>query len=209
MKTLIDVFDDPKFIKLVQSKLPYFFALAEKDATRGGKLGMEIGSVRERVLIGLLVSTFGSKNINHDIPITESEIDVFVFNKGISIKTKTGTSYSGIKVIWTVDWEKVKQFLKSYTPQCDLLFVQINWNGEGKITYIPIGIQEKVLQNMGLENYLKAPPPNTNPRGVEFSKDAVKQMVEHKDTKKIPIFWKRPNIEYDAIQPWVERWNES
>jgi len=193
-------------VKKIQEKLPYLFALAEKEASRGGKLGMEIGSVRERVIIALLMKQVGKKNVKPKIPITETEVDVELFGKPISIKTKTGTATSGIKVIWTVDWEKVKKFLKTYTPSCDLLFVQINWHDEGGFFFIPLKAQNDIFHQLGRANYLKPPPTNTNPRGVEFSSEAVKLMMNHKETKKIIIKWDRPKIEFDPYQEWVKKW---
>jgi hypothetical protein len=60
---------------ILLKKLPYLFQLAEIDNSRNGKLGMEIGSARERIVIALLIYKFGEKNIKTDIAITKSEID--------------------------------------------------------------------------------------------------------------------------------------
>ena len=49
------LFDDELIIRRVKNKLPRLFQLAELESSRNGKIGMEIGSVRERILIALLI----------------------------------------------------------------------------------------------------------------------------------------------------------
>ncbi len=56
-----------------------------------------------------MVYKFGEENVKIDIPITEAEVDVELFNNPISIKTITG-GLNGIKLIWTVDAQKAKEF---------------------------------------------------------------------------------------------------
>ena len=87
---------------------------------------MEIGSARERIVIALLIYKFGEKNVKTDIAITESEIDVIVFDEPISIKTVTNKNVVGVKLIWTVDAQKALAFINNYSPECDILFVHIN-----------------------------------------------------------------------------------
>jgi len=110
-------------IKKIQKRLPYLFQLAELEASRAGKVGMEVGSLREKILIALLIHKFGEKAIKTEIPITEPEVDLELFGEPISIKTITGMS--GVKIIWTVDSQKAREFLDTYTPKCDTLLVQI------------------------------------------------------------------------------------
>ena len=74
------LFDDNLIIKRVKNKLPHLFQLAELESSRNGKIGMEIGSVRERILIALLMYKFGIDIVDPDIPITASEVDVIVDN---------------------------------------------------------------------------------------------------------------------------------
>lgn len=86
-KRIYEIFDEESLIKKIKNKLPYLFQLAEIDNSRDGKLGMEIGSARERILIALLIYKFSEENVKVDIAITKSEIDVIVFDEPISIKT--------------------------------------------------------------------------------------------------------------------------
>jgi hypothetical protein len=37
----------------------------------------------------------------------------------------------GVKIIWTVDAQKVKEFSETYTPKCDILLVLIRWGAVG------------------------------------------------------------------------------
>ena len=93
--------------------MPTLFQLAEIDSSRAGKIGMEIGSVRERIIIALLIYRFGEENVKSDIPITKPETDVILFGKPVSIKTITG-NLGGVKLIWTVDAKKALDFSKNY-----------------------------------------------------------------------------------------------
>jgi hypothetical protein len=45
-----EIFDDKLIVKRVKNKLPKLFQLAELESSRDGKIGMEIGSVRERIM---------------------------------------------------------------------------------------------------------------------------------------------------------------
>ncbi|NQU05893.1 MAG: ThaI family type II restriction endonuclease, partial [Calditrichaeota bacterium] len=103
---IVEIFQNKETIEKVQAKLPYLFQLAELESQRAGKIGMEVGTLREKILVSLLIYKFGERNVETEIPITESETDALLFNKQISIKTKTGTGYSGVKLIWTVDQKK-------------------------------------------------------------------------------------------------------
>ena len=77
--------------------MPKLFYLAELESSRAGKLGMEVGSVREKIITSLFLYKFGIDNVQTELPITESEIDVIVFDTPISIKTITGKNFSGVK----------------------------------------------------------------------------------------------------------------
>ena len=203
-----DLFTDLDITEKINTKLPQLFIIAEAEASRGGKLGMEIGTVRERIIIALLRYYFGKSNISTDLPITEKEADVIVLNTRVSIKTRTGNHFSGIKAIWTVDWVKVNSFVDSYTPTADMILIQIIWDtNKGGFFYIPQTIQKKIFGNLGKNLYFKKPPKNTNPRGVEYSKEAIKLMIEDSATSKIPINWIRTDSEIiDIYEKWEDYW---
>ncbi|MBI5660633.1 MAG: ThaI family type II restriction endonuclease [Ignavibacterium album] len=116
-----EIFEDENLIKKIQVKLPKLFQIAELESQRAGKTGMEVGSLRERILIALLIHKFGEENVNTEIPITETETDVMIKGFPLSIKTKTGKGLSGIKSVWTVDHESIKSYLKNYKPNMGIL----------------------------------------------------------------------------------------
>jgi hypothetical protein len=53
-------------------------------------------------------------NVETKIPITKPEVDAKLFGNPISIKTITGKGLSGVKLIWTVDAQKAKEFQDNY-----------------------------------------------------------------------------------------------
>jgi Restriction endonuclease ThaI len=120
------LFTDEILIAKIQKRLPELFQIAELESSRAGKIGMEVGTIRERIITALLIHKFGNEKVNSDIPITETEVDVFLFGKSVSIKTITGKNFAGIKLIWTVDAQKSIIFNQNYKPTCDLIVVQIN-----------------------------------------------------------------------------------
>ena len=205
---LIEIFEDEKLIERIQKRLPHLFQLAEFESSRAGRIGMEVGSVRERIIVALLIYKFGEANVESEIPITEPEVDVMLFGEPISVKTITGNSFGGVKVIWTVDAEKARQFSEAYQPMCDMLFVQINWGKEGGFFYIPIKVQKRLLDKTGRKSYIKLPKAGTNPRGVEITKEALKSLVEDDETKSIKINWQKTKIEFNAYKRWVDLWRE-
>ncbi len=205
---IIELFDDGATVARIQKKLPYLFQIAEKDSSRAGKIGMQVGSLRERIIVALLIYKFGEANVETEIPITEPEVDVKVYGAPLSIKTKTGSGFSGIKVSWTVDAQTAKEFQKQYEPVCDILYINIVWGGLGGFYYIPKRVQKAVLKKLGNKNYIKLPKQGTNPRGIEFTRDAFTSLIEHKLTRVIEIQWDKREINYDPYKRWLDYWRQ-
>ncbi|MEW6686217.1 MAG: ThaI family type II restriction endonuclease [Candidatus Edwardsbacteria bacterium] len=205
---LLEIFEDEKLVEKIKRRLPYLFQLAELESSRAGKTGMEVGSVRERIIVALLIYKFGETNVETEIPITEPEVDAKLFGEPVSVKTITGKSFSGVKLIWTVDAQKAKEFRKDYYPHCDILLVQINWNDLGGFYFIPLEVQKRLFDKIGRENYIKLPKAGTNPRGVEITKEALSNLVEDGDSKSIVINWERNKIEFNSYKRWVDLWRE-
>jgi len=203
---LSEIFEDKKLTVKIKNRLPYLFQLAELECSRAGKVGMEVGSMREKILIALLIYKFGERNVETKLPITEPEIDVKLFGYPISIKTITGMG--GVKIIWTVDAQKSREFRETYTPKCDTLLVNIEWDGTGNFFNIPLEVQQRIFRNLGRERYLRLPKVGTNPRGVEISKEALLELVREPDTKSIEIEWRRSKIEFEPYQRWLDYWKE-
>lgn len=144
-----------------------------------------------------------------EIPITEPEVDVKLYAKPISIKTITGKSFGGVKLIWTVDAQKAKEFCENYYPHSHILLVQINWNDGGGFYYIPLEIQNKLFDAIGKEKYIKLPKSGTNPRGVEITKEALSSLVNNDMTRKIIINWQRTKIEFNSYKRWIDLGREN
>lgn len=210
-KGISRMFNDRKIVQKVKEKLPKLFLIAEMESSRAGRIGMEVGSMREQILIALLVFVFGESNVDDEVPITKSEVDVNVFDNPISIKTVTGNG--GIKAIWTVDSQKAREFFESYECSCDMLLAVIRWNEaksglDSGLFYVSKDIQKEVLENIGKEEYLKMPKAGTNPRGVEISRKAISAMTSHKGVLKIEIDWKKEKIAHKTYRRWLEMWKE-
>ena len=209
MNNIHELFEEEKLIKKIKVKLPYLFQLAEIDNSRDGKLGMEIGSARERILIALLIYKFKEENIKTDISITEKETDVIVFDQPISIKTITNKKIVGVKLIWTVDAQKVLEFINNYSPECDILLVHINWRAKGGMYLLSRDAQREILEKYGKEFYFKLPKKGTNPRGVEITNQAINKLIKHLTTKKVEIDWNRDDtLEYNSYDRWVGEWEK-
>jgi hypothetical protein len=205
---LNELFTDLEIAEKIRRGLPILFYLAELESSRAGKIGMQVGSLRENIIIALLVFKFGQENVSTDIPITETEIDVILFGQSISIKTISDRRLAGVKLIWTVDSIKAKEFSDSYLPVCDILFIHITWGYTGGIYYIPLEIQRDVFSNAGRENYIKLPTPGTNPRGVEIRKEALFNLLNDRRIKKIDILWRKPEVDFNPYQRWIDHWKE-
>ncbi len=205
---LIEIFRDEKLVEKIKRRLPYLFQLAELESSRAGKAGMEVGSLREKIIVALLIYKFSEENVETEIPITQPEVDVKLFGESVSIKTITGKNFSGVKLIWTVDAQKAKEFCENYYPHCDILLVQINWNDVGGFYYIPLEAQKRLFGKIGRENYVKLPKLGTNPRGVEITKGALLSLVGDDSSRSIAINWQRTKIEFNPYRRWVDLWEE-
>lgn len=205
---IVDLFTDQKTIDKIQTRLPELFHIAELESSRAGKIGMEVGSARERILIALLIYKFGEANVETDIPITEPEVDVKLNGHPISIKTITGRKLNGVKLIWTVDAEQALKFKKEYHPRCDILLTQLNWNDWGHFFFFPRSAQIETLDRIGKQSYIKLPKAGTNPRGVEISAEALNILSDHSQSMNIPVKWHRKQVAYNPYERWLELWNK-
>lgn len=170
---------------------------------------MEVGTARERVLIALFMYIYGSEKIEFP-PSTSPELDVRVNGHPVSIKTKSSSGLSGVKLVWTVDWRAIDSFLASYHPVSDLLYVNILWGKTGSFTLIPRHVLAETLQEIGIDRYVTIPPRGTNPRGVEISREALGLLLDHHATQSLPIEWRRdPSllVERPLYGRWIELWD--
>lgn len=207
---LAEIFENDLYLSKLKGKLPYIFKIAELELSRGGRAGMEVGTLRERAIISFFIYALGEDRVVLDVPINESDIDFYVkleenINLPVSVKTKSGSNFKGVKLKWTVDWKKVKEFYSSYYPNSDMIFVQVNWGGEGLFAYIPKDIQLEVFNILGRERYIKLPKQGTNPRGIEINSEALEKCLK-KTKYNINISWKIEEINYNPYERWLELW---
>jgi hypothetical protein len=71
---LTELFEDKRIIEKIKKRLPYLFQLAELESSRAGKIGMQVGSVRESIIVALLIYKFGEANMETEILVTEPEL---------------------------------------------------------------------------------------------------------------------------------------
>jgi len=161
METKIrELFSDEKLVERIKIKLPRLFQIAELESKRGEKTGMEVGTIREKIVTALLIYKFGEGNVETNIPSTEAEIDVKLFGSPISIKTFTESKRGGIKGVklnWTVDAQNAFEFGNNFRPSCGMILVHIKWGSDGSFYYIPQCVQEKTMEALGRENYIQLP----------------------------------------------------
>ena len=70
-----------------------------------------------------------------------------------------------------------------------------------------LNAQKITIKKLGRDkNYFKIPKLDTNPRGVEFSKEAIDELIKLCNLK-IEIDWNKPDINFDPKQRWKEIWN--
>lgn len=205
---IVEIFEDKKLVEKIKKRLPYLFHLAELESSRAGKVGMEVGSLRERIIIALLLYKFGEANVGTEIPITAPEVDAELFGIPVSIKTISSKGLGGVKLIWTVNGAKAQEFRDTYYPHCDILLIQINWDRIGGFYYIPFEAQKRLFDKVSIDEYIKLPKPGTNPRGVEITSGALSSLVEDEMSRRIEIFWQRTKVDFNPYKRWVEYWRE-
>jgi hypothetical protein len=209
-KFLDEIYEDKAIVDKIRRRLPILFKIAELECSRAGKTGMQVGSMRESIIIALLIYKFGANKVK-EFPITEPEKDIELVGKPISIKTITGKTFGNIKASWTVDQQKSREFTAGYIPASDMLLVQINWGGEGGMYYIPVEVQTQLLEEIGIENFINLPKADTNPRGNNFNAKTVLKLVNDKNTKVIKIAWPKIENKFDSsavYKRWVDYWSE-
>ena len=122
------------------------------------------------------------------------------------VKSKMKKYFNSIKMSWTVDAKKAREFKRVYAPSYDMVFAHIIWGSCGALYLIPLEAQRSVFEKIGRNKYIKLPKPGSNPRGIEYCTEAMNALVKHKLTKSIKIEWNWENIDYDPYAEWVEYW---
>ncbi len=201
----------PPFSNKIIKVLPTLFNMVELENMRGERLGMEVGTARERVIVALFMLAYSRDKVEFP-PSTMHEIDVIVKGLPVSIKTKTNkkpSDYGGVKLVWTTDWDKVNEFVETFIPSAYMLFVNIVWGGEGGFFLITPESQKNALKELG-DGFFKLPSKGTNPRGISLSATAMKMMQDCNSTQSLTINWQKDItlLKEEALYDrWINLWN--
>jgi hypothetical protein len=119
-----------------------------------------------------------------------------------------------VKIVWTVDWNKVEEFVRTYEPKYEMLLVIVRWGNTGGFYGIPLQAQREIFEQLGKERYLRIPKRGTNPRGVDISSVAVEALLKHPSTKALTIAWSPPDnltaeeLRLAPYKRWLQYWQE-
>ncbi|MBF8267092.1 MAG: hypothetical protein HW388_600 [Dehalococcoidia bacterium] len=198
---LVNLLTNPHHVLLIREKLPPAFQTAE-DELKGNPA---VGLLREQVILGMLIAFLGDSNVRIAESGVEADIDCYVDNQPLSIKTVT--SSGGLRLKWTSNAVKAREFIQNYIPLSDLLVVRIVWGNSGSVRYIPLSSQQSTFQRLG-ERYLDYRP-QTNTRGVNLSAEAEASLNRHPNSITLPMFWQRSETVVNPVDKWVRYWAES
>jgi len=67
---------------------------------------------------------------------------------------------------------------------------------------------KRVFERIGRYNYIKLPKEGTNPRGVEFTREALSRLIKDSESRVIEIHWEKTKIEFNAYKRWIDLWRE-
>ena len=84
--------------------------------------------------------------------------------------------------------------------------MHICWGKAGVMYYIPKQLQENTLKDIGTERYMRLPKPNTNPRGIDMSSEALEILTQSSTTLTLPILWQKEKTTYRPYQRWIQLW---
>ena len=59
------LFTDANIVNQIKEKLPKLFRIAELESSRDGKIGMGVGSIREKIIVALLIYKYGDKKVEY------------------------------------------------------------------------------------------------------------------------------------------------
>lgn len=195
---IVQMLQSPDKLERIRKKLPPAFELVAQQ-TRGP----EVGNLRESVLIGMFMAFLGESRVSPDTEVVEA--DCAIGDVPLSIKTVTGKTRNNVRIKWTVDQERVREFIDAFAPGCDLLIVRILWDGEGRISYIPLEAQQRVFAALGKPHYLDYRP-GTNTRGVNLSGSALTELEQAAESVIVPLRWFRSVKPQSLYDRWVSYW---
>ena len=202
-KCIIDLFYDNKKANKLTKGLPKAFEMINLELPGNPAVGI----LREHAIIGFFRDELHEGKIEIPDCGNVRGFDVIVCNHKLSIKTVTKNG--DIKVLWTVDNDKVDiEIGGHYQPDCDIFLVQIYWNEiKDSVFYIPLEVQSEVFNKLSSNNYLKSSK-STNNRGIALSKKAKSLLLSHKHTLKLEVNWEKSELNHTPYAKWEEFWKK-
>ena len=197
---IVKMLQSPDKLERIRKKLPPAFELVAQQ-TRGP----EVGNLRESVLIGMFMAFLGESRVSPNSAVVEA--DCAIGDVPLSIKTVTGKALNNVRIKWTVDQERVREFIDAFAPGCDLLIVRILWDAEGRISYIPLEAQQRVFAALGTRHYLDYRP-GTNTRGINLSRAALTALEQSAESVIAPLQWFRSVEPQSLYDRWVSYWQD-
>lgn len=206
MIDLFDViFENEKMIYVIQNRLPYIVYAFNQEYSRGNATGMEVGIPREKTLVALLKLWF-QDSINENVRVNASSGDMQANTTDVSIKTLSGSSTTitqGVKTGWTVDKKRINDFIASYEPHEEILFLHIVWQNPDQTTvyekygglyYIPKEVVQDIYNHyIGRHiDFFQKPKDGKNSRGLMYQSYVMNSMIKHEDTRCIRIYFREP-----------------
>ena len=77
-----DIFDDDIFRTKIQDRLPKYIHDLNNTFAKDGKLSPDIGTLREKMIIGIFKKHFGD-NFSDKLPPQEAEADFIIFGENL------------------------------------------------------------------------------------------------------------------------------
>jgi hypothetical protein len=167
--------------KDAQRALVFLYSQSQLEHTRNGKCGMEIGMAREKDQ-GAVLKFFLKDSIVLDIDNNLPE-DYLIENEKVSAKHCTNVVGTSVKVKWTSASVSVSETIETlinapdeYYPHLLITYIDVK---NKKVTIVCVSAEHNktVIKTLG-HNAFKVQ--NGNIRGIEYSKQAMKMLLQNK-----------------------------
>ena len=201
MEGIKQILTNPETTRIIRRKLPPAFQTVE-DELKGNPA---VGLLREQVIIGMLIAFLGEDRVKVVESGVNPDLDCSVDSEGLSIKTVSLAG--GIRLKWTSNEVKAREFMDNYQPAGNLLVIRIAWGQTGTVRLLPLGLQQSIFHKIGTQRYLDYRG-TTNTRGVNLSAEAEWSLNESLESTSLSIEWNRSSAAINPIDKWTTYWRE-
>lgn len=151
----------------------------------------------------MLVAFLGETNVKQIESGVNPDIDCYVDSEPLSIKTVSLSG--GIRLKWTSNAVKSKEFISSFEPNSNLLVIRVSWGYTGTISFIPLEAQQHFFKRYGVNQYLDYRG-STNTRGVNLSSTAEYELLKNPSTVILNILWGKSGSTVNPVKQWTDYW---